>query len=50
MSAQPAAGAGMWRMFFSGAAAMLDLGALDVSFLPVGVTSCSGYATAVAPV
>ena len=48
--AHPAAtGSGRWRTFFSVAAAVLDLGALGVSFLPVGATSCSGYSTAVAP-
>lgn len=31
------------------AAAVLDLGALGISFLPVGAASCTGYATAVAP-
>ncbi len=40
---------GWWRTFFSIGAAVLDLGALGVSFLPVGATSCSGYSTAVAP-
>ena len=29
------------------AAAALDMGALGVSFLPGGATSCSGYSTAV---
>ena len=50
MSVHPAATrSGRWRTFFSVAAAVLDLGALGVSFLPVGATSCSGYSTAVAP-
>ena len=40
---------GWWRTFFSVGAAVLDLAALGMSFLPVGATSCSGYSTAVAP-
>ena len=49
MSVRPAAnGSGRWRTFFAVAAAVLDAGALG-AFLPVGATSCSGYATAVAP-
>lgn len=50
MGVSPAAsGSGGWRRFLSVAAAVLDLGALGISFLPVGAASCTGYATAVAP-
>ena len=50
MSVHPAGTrSGRWRTFLSVAAAVLDLGALAVSFLPVGATSCSGYSTAIAP-
>ena len=49
LSVQRSAGrSGRWRLLFSIAAAALDLAGLAASFLPVGASSCTGQATAVA--
>ena len=43
MSVHPAATrSGRWRTFFCMAAAAFDLGALGMSFVAVGASSCSG--------